>query len=695
MQFAMDLNGEHLTKRSMASALRRTANICGLHEVISRSFKVQETRVPRFDQDLRDNLKASSERTGFTLNDVQTMAVAKLVRMDSTKVTIVTRRSSDDPSMRMSFVSPTSDIRRPSILDMPTGSGKTIVSIIGGILFAIERDEEMKIVPRIIQEDTTGCIVDECTERKSNRKCMVYVPKHLVSHWTGEAETAQKIVKDLRPEWKTTLHVNKKSSSVSTGEKEIAIIICDNSHGPKKTMESGEFFASVCFDETGEHSSNALNQVYDGIRCGRFMMCSADLSYWSTFNPRNKSILRNLLPMWENPVSARYIHSKTSECGITRTAAALSIASLFRKSERNMVLSVSGDPLEHIDLYTSTIHYRPSLLERLGHGSGVDLSDVSGGQMFESKYGVRIYDCKTLGDIVKTMEDKIKEHVKEKKPSWQTSPIERALDRIKSIAGEECPICLDKMDEARLLQPCLHFTCGTCVNRIGRRCPVCRGNLESSVSVEASSNLSLKRPAEGASLDDTNSSKRTCGGTHVDCSVVVSGKALGELFLDEIRSKIPVHPVAGGVVPALNDCLGAIKASHEKRGGGTLKVMLICPGVCVQEESISSIGYSFCPYRTSGTRADPARRTEMDRVIERFQMEDGEAKILSVRDNEEEFRGTVDNMTGLDIDGLDVVLTVGRGSVAQRLGRLCRMSRVNLPKERQSALYVELIPSWA
>jgi len=180
-------------------------------------------------------------------------------------------------------------------------------------------------------------------------------------------------------------------------------------------MESGEFFASVCFDETGEHSSNALNQVYDGIRCGRFMMCSADLSYWSTFNPRNKSILRNLLPMWENPVSARYIHSKTSECGITRTAAALSIASLFRKSERNMVLSVSGDPLEHIDLYTSTIHYRPSLLERLGHGSGVDLSDVSGGQMFESKYGVRIYDCKTLGDIVKTMEDKIKEHVKEKK----------------------------------------------------------------------------------------------------------------------------------------------------------------------------------------------------------------------------------------------------------------------------------------
>jgi len=80
----------------------------------------------------------------------------------------------------------------------------------------------------------------------------------------------------------------------------------------------------------------------------------------------------------------------------------------------------------------------------------------------------------------------------------------------------------------------------------------------------------------------------------------------------------------------------------------------------------------------------------MDRVIERFQMEDGEAKILSVRDNEEEFRGTVDNMTGLDIDGLDVVLTVGRGSVAQRLGRLCRMSRVNLPKERQSALYISL-----
>lgn len=67
-------------------------------------------------------------------------------------------------------------------------------------------------------------------------------------------------------------------------------MICDNSHGPKKVMTRGQFYPSVCFDESGEFSSNALNQIYDGIECGRFMLVSADVSSWYTLKPRKNSI---------------------------------------------------------------------------------------------------------------------------------------------------------------------------------------------------------------------------------------------------------------------------------------------------------------------------------------------------------------------------------------------------------------------
>lgn len=54
------------------------------------------------------------------------------------------------------------------------------------------------------------------------------------------------------------------------------------------------------------------------------------------------------------------------------------------------------------------------------------------------------------------------------------------------------------------------------------------------------------------------------------------------------------YPIPGGVIPALNLALAAIKNSHLKsRGVSTLRVMLICPGVFVREDAITSMGYEF------------------------------------------------------------------------------------------------------
>lgn len=695
MKFAMEINGETQRKCSMAKALSATSGVSGVHDVIRKYFTVSESRVSTYKVGLRDTLKSVSMDIGFPLNDVQTLAIAKLVNLDSSKAST----NGNNVDRVFKFKTPLSDIGRPSVLDMPTGSGKTITSIIGTLLFAIERDGDMGVIPETYQEWSTGCIEVTREERKSNRKCMIFSPKHLLKHWTEETKTALKIVKKIHVGWKISVHINKKTSHVQVGEKEIALFLCDNSHGPKKVMSPGEYYACVCFDESGEHTSNALNQSFDGIECGRFMMVSADVSYWNQLKPRQNSILRNLFPTWTEEMYARsrsreeyYGRSSSAtqpSSSQATTATSLAMASVFQASERDMVLRGSGSPLDEMNLYTSTIKYVPSLLERLGHGSSVDLGDSNGFDMFERHYGVDIKGCKTLGDIIKAVEDRIEVL---RKCKMYTVTLSQAVDRIKSISGEDCPICLDSMKEARVLQPCLHFTCADCVNKFGIRCPMCRCTLTGAIGVEQS--LSLKRSLV---VDDVVKTVKRMFGSSVGGSSssgnTQSHRELGDLFFDEFEAIVPRDPVPGGVVPAINLSLEAIKNSHIKRGGGTLKVMLICPGQCVKEESIASLGFQFIPYRTVGTREDPARRVDMDRTLDAFSREDGCMKILSVRDNEEMYQGTIDNMTGLDIDGLDVVLTVGRGSLAQRLGRLCRLTRTKLAKEKQSALYVELVSS--
>lgn len=537
----------------------------------------------------------------------------------------------------------------------------------------------MGVMPSIQDESTMGCIELPRSSRTSNRTCLFFVAKHLSKHWVDEARVARMIVANMRPDWKVSVYLNKKTRHVAVGENEIAVVVCDNAHGPKKVMTDGEFYASVCFDESGEYSSTALHQLYGGIECGRFMLVSADVSSWFRLKPRKNTILHNLFPCWDTAFSLPCY----DEASAITTAACLSMAAVFKASDREMVLRGSGSALEEIDLYTSTIKYIPSLLERLGHGSAVDLGDISGVQVFESKYGISITECETLGDIVKVMEDRIKE-LKIKNAS--TYSFQSVLGRIKQISTEVCPICLDTMEEARVLQPCLHFTCSGCVNKIGRKCPMCRCNLIGSIGVEAS--LSLKRPAENSGGGVSKKPSASDGSS----SMVSSSRDLGDHFFDEVGSEISTYPVAGGVTPALNSVLEAIKKSNLKsRGGGTLRVMLICPGVCVRDDAISSMGFIFCPYRTVGTRADPARMTAMNATLEKFAEDDGEMKILSVRDKGQYCMGDVDNMTGLRLDKIDAVVTVGRGSTAQRLGRLCRLSRSKLPVSRRSALYVELV----
>lgn len=671
----MTIGGNRSKTISMGQALRLTSNSAGVHDIVPQHLNIEKKRTSHVNEDLRNNVKEKSDESGFKLNDVQTLAVCKITHPDTSEITITTNGGITNYDH---FKTPSSDISRPCILDMPTGSGKTITSLVGGIVFSIERDGDMGLSDTI-GESRNGCVRVLYKERKSNRKFLVFSPKHLVGHWVKHAAIAKKITEKMYPDWKVSVHLNKKSGFIKPGEKEIAVIMYDHSHGPKKMITPGEFYPLMCFDESGEGTANILNQNFNGVRCARLIMCSADVSHWRHFTPRLNSIFRDLFPSW------------TSSMGNSiETVASLSMASVFDGAERGMVLAGSVSGLLDIPLYTSSVTYVPSLLERMGYGSAVDLGDVNGTEMFERKNNISIAGCKTIGDISKVVLDKIDSLRAARVYVSDSLPI--LVERLRTISEEDCVICLDAMEEACVLQPCMHFTCRECVNKISFKCPICRCKLHGSIGVLPT--MDLKRKIDEVSVDEedeTIGSKRKAGSGSISDTPSSIGKDLGELYFEEMGKKCTIVPVPGGVVAAMNHTLEAIKSSHFRRGGGTLKVMLICPGVNARHDAITSLGYKFFEHRTMGNKADPARRTTMERVLKTFGENDGDMKILSVRDSERSYQSTVDNMVGLDIEGLDVVLTIGRGSLSQRMGRLCRINRVTLEKRNRSALYIELL----
>lgn len=162
-----------MRKCTMANAMRKTSGVSGIGDMLKKRYNWDETRESSYSEVWRDSLKSASTAARFELNDIQTLAISKLVRLDSSHVTFNAENGI------FKYRTPLSDFQRPSILDLPAGTGKTLVSILGGILFAIERNEDMEVIPPVIQEWSSGCIPIGRSFRTSNRICLSFVAKQL------------------------------------------------------------------------------------------------------------------------------------------------------------------------------------------------------------------------------------------------------------------------------------------------------------------------------------------------------------------------------------------------------------------------------------------------------------------------------------------------------------------------------------
>lgn len=625
---------------------------------------------------LASELHRASVEAGFELLPIQNRAVCRIVKRPSSTLTL-------DPVnphlVPKTFRTPDSDVMSPVILDMPTGTGKTITSILGALLFAIERQSDMQ--QKTSLSPTSSGLV-EVTDTPGwdphavlvSRKCIAFTPRHLVQHWINHALIAKKIVEAMTcsngSKWKVTVVLNKKLSSIPVGHGEVVLGLCDSSRcGVKKFLEPSVHYSAICFDEAGESDSkvNALCQtMVPNISHGRIIMISADFSKWKYyFEPRAASVFRHISPLWN-----RY------KLGYAAAAICRS-AGVFTSSERAAVMRECTDALESAVVDVACVQYRPSLVERVGGGYGAELGGDRGCDLFRRKYGVDVSKCSTLHDITAEIAATIEEHSKSAAaPGILPTAFRDLCDKINvlhdlhnkivAVFSEDCPICLERKTDLKIIQPCMHFTCSACMTRLSV-CPMCRGEMAGTVGLSGA-----ERPLK---------KQRTPQST---------GR-IGSLFFDEIAS-LTGYAAPVGVMQAIQNTLQAVQNARRSssRAGKTLRTMLICPGANMREGLFAHMGFEVMHYRTVGSKHDVVTSKRMNAILDDFKTDDGTSKLLCVRDASLECKK--DSMTGLDIPNLDCVVSIGGSNLAQRMGRLCRLSRMSLPDDEKHALFVEVVP---
>ena len=717
---------------------------CGNKDIISTmksvGFKVNhvvEPLAPSVNlrlEEIASSLDKASRDAGYALLAIQTKAVCRILHRPSATMT-VSSETYGATAGTATFSTPASDLRSPVILDMPTGTGKTVTALLGSILFAIERkvdiEQAQPDVVTVVSGPTNPCELSKypsgCYPSSPvTGKCIIFTPRHLIQHWVNQGAIAKRIVEGMTfhdgSTWSVRLVKNKFASQEQVGHNEVLVIICDSSRCGIKRLEPSVYYSSICFDEAGERGAkvNAMLQIMEpNIMYGRMLICSADFEKWATLSVKVNTVMRHVFRDWEGGYHG---------LGVAATCFA---AAVFNERERPGAITESTHPLESAIVNTATVTYKPSLMERLVGGYGVDLGDDIGCDVFEKTYGLRVSDCLTVSDVINAITDKVDSHIisinalqgkggmmaRQLKDDGdflqnyngaryhefvrEVFLLERLKPKIRCLLADDCPICLEPMKDLTFLQPCLHVACKYCHEKLSGTCPMCRRDMRGAVGISMD-----KRPLEhvrlgGGSDRASESSHEICAAGSGSDSMDVDEKTMppsdariGDLFYDEMATLCGDNE-PGGVVQAMYNTVVAVQNARNKsdRADQTLRTVIICPGVDMRggDSLFEGLGCEVLHYKSSGTKHSPVTMKRMDSCMNKFTAADGKSKVLFVRDAVQ--WDTKDSMTGLDINGLDCVVAIGSDNFTQRVGRLCRLSRTSLPEKVKHALYVEIVPN--
>ncbi len=709
-KFSINMSdGEPSTVYPMPSIVKKMCRKAGIHSSINpEKYNVSQTITHEVDTSLfKKRLLDASEYAGFKLTPIQIETVANSVWRPSSKTMVkyelpVSGNNNPNKKMEDLFTTPPSDMGSPVFIDLPPGMGKTIVGALSCMIISLERRHEIN-KPRIMSSQTGLRRFSEKHGSEGNVS-MVFVPKHVHHQWIKASNMATNILRYMYPSFETVVLTNKKASTVEGHM--IGIIVCDSSScSPSKMIESSVVYGTICYDECAEVScakSNAIvSKVPYTLLYGRAIMISADFSGMGGIKGMNipgaamiKRVFGDVMSNAFDIAMGRRDYPGVS-IGGSMVAACLTTNSVFSKDYRSSVIDESAMLLDGVNLHAFCVRYKRSVLERLGVSAGFDLTPVSGNARFKDIVGVDISDCDSIDQIMA----RVKAYGESDHNSYQRSRrVHMALQVLGEVIREDCVICLEPMQRASIIQPCFHVVCGNCFTHIRRqRCPMCRNDIENVVT----SNISGKRTFDDAfehevkMLNDkveADKSKKPDTSEVVEKEVPEVFVSMGDSVGKGLVSSFPNNTGEEPIKVVMEKTMEILRASHIKSGGGTFRGLVICSKVDLNTTGFNTEGYDIIAYKTVGSKHAPVTRKKFASQLDKFQADDGKHKLLLVHDSSFGRDGRKDdNITGMDFPKLDAVVSIGSENRSQRMGRLCRMSRMFLEKDKRDAVYIEIV----
>lgn len=558
------------------------------------------------------------------------------------------------------------DVGMMAINDLYTGSGKTLTTILGAIVFADKRRAEIVArAPFLIREQSPGnwstrvqCSLSKEYERPLNtlprytNVIVVMCAKHLFSQWKSACASALHIL-DMEE-----VRVLENPLPGSTELSNVGLKILLLHSATNLTRLNLEFVPVMVVDEfTIKSASNVLTKPAETLPMhGRMILVSADAGNVRDIirGSNRRSFLRKML-QWDDI-------SLLPEAHLAMVASIPLIStSVLQTMDRYAVGEFMINELRKVGYEKYTVRYTPSFASRL-FGNNFEMSSVSGSRLINERFGINLTGTKSIGQVLRIVSDAI-DTLRATDPDSRTiAPLTHLRNKISKFVGEKenCPICLEEyeMDSgASLINPCWHIVCDKCLREMMAakhdKCPLCRVKMEGHTT---------------ALIED--------GDVESDVSArSQNSRVQTSSRLSLLQNMDAILKPTSALEKACIDTLRCIKADV---GDQPCKIVMIVPDehfftkfvIDVREEMTAS-EIEIIEFKTIGNKRKHVTAKMVSGQIASFASEEGPPmKILFTTE------GKTDSLTGLDFPRVDCIISLGDGNSLQRLGRLTRLPRM-------------------
>ncbi|ACH46884.1 putative ubiquitin ligase [Feldmannia species virus] len=539
-----------------------------------------------------------------------------------------------------------SDIGVTVVNDLITGSGKTIVTVLAALLFALERGQEVESrLDLLLREQrsnnwSTRLHCEDGGLRQYENKIIVMVSDEVVKQWERAVSQACYMLDlkgvEIRRNPKGFQNAFFPDSPSSTG---LEVLLFTTSRALHEYFGGDKgFVPCVIIDEyvaKAPHNTVTRKKKETPIY-GRLILVSADAAKTAeaVWNSRRDSLIRSVV-----------LTDEVEKDGLkndVKLSMSLMACSILSSHERELCFRYIIEGLNTVELEKFNIPLKTSVW---GNFTGTKLNS------FENlrRLGLtQLETILTMGDFRARIEDV-------GSSSGTISHLSKCVNR---FIGEgmrtECPVCLQHFapdKEVCIVGPCWHVFCKDCSTswlQQGANCPLCRCDITGALDVlprASKSPVQLKPLSQFRSFEDTLSTYMDTIGMFPLDAISSCGAIVGSLASERgaaskmlIISPMPEFATQLATYLSSLDCI-SVRQLHTDR--------------CVRRPSHSHPSYE---QQLEWFRADNHPREKV--------------KILCTYELIDQTK-----LVGIDLHEVDAICSIGSLVDGRRLGRVARIPK--------------------